>query len=81
MVMQRSRRVLTVEEARNLPPPTEEEIAQRRESMAGFLEAEREISASIVARPGGRPFTEEELEDLVADDEDDENFRIEAPGR
>jgi hypothetical protein len=67
MVMQR-KRVLTVEEAKQLPPPTEEELAQRR----AVLRAMSELARRTVERRGGQPISDEDLEWALSwDDEDD----------
>jgi hypothetical protein len=67
MVMQR-KFVLTVEEAKALPPLTDEELARRRAVLAAAsADAERWL-----ARRGGVPISEEDLEwAMRPDDEDD----------
>ena len=65
------KRVLTVEEAKALPPPTEEELARRRAVLA---EVRKEVDAFLAA--GGRLPTAEEWQDtweaVHYGDEDDD---------
>ena len=65
MATPRERRVYTVEEARALPPPTREEIAQRREVLAQLAEGARKIEERL-----GRKITEEEFFWALDDDDD-----------
>ncbi len=58
MVMQRGRRVLTVEEARNLLPPSEEELERRR----AVLEEILALRAEILRSRGGVPISAEDME-------------------
>ena len=55
-------RVYTVEEARNLPPPSEELLCRRREIMDEVL---RQHEAYLAA--GGKVMTQEEFEELWDD--------------
>jgi len=48
--------------------------------MERFLLTAEEISAGVLASRGGRPFTDEELHDLLGDDEDEEECAETAPG-
>ncbi|MEX0784214.1 MAG: hypothetical protein WD557_16360 [Dehalococcoidia bacterium] len=67
MVMQ-GKHVLTVEEARALAPPTAEELARRREILAGASELARQT----LERRGGVPISDTEIEwAMRPDDEDD----------
>lgn len=68
MVTHRPRRILTVEEARKLPPPTEEQLARRREAWDGLVA----ISRKILERRGGIPFSEEEFFEILDRDRDDD---------
>lgn len=67
--MQR-KRALTVEEAKALPPPTEEELARRRAVLA---RAQADYERFLAA--GGRPLTHEEWqrqwEEIDSDDDDE----------
>jgi hypothetical protein len=65
-------RIVTMEEARNLPPPTPEELAARRR----LLDEVAAIRAQILAERGGVPISDEELDwALDDDDETDETVR------
>jgi hypothetical protein len=58
MVMQRSGRLLTVEEARGLPPLTAREVERRKR----VIEEIRVLAADILAERGGIPISEDELD-------------------
>jgi hypothetical protein len=63
-------RIVTMEEARNLPPPTPEELAARRR----LLDEVAAIRAQILAERGGEPIPWEDIEwalDRGWDDDDD----------
>ena len=62
-------RPLTVEEALALPPPTEEEIAQRRRAVAGLAEVARRVRERL-----GRDITDEEFEWALRRDDDEEEW-------
>ena len=68
MVMQ-GKRVLTVEEAKNLPPPTPEELEQRRR----WLAEAHALAERILERRGGVPISDEELEWAMSPDDEDED--------
>jgi len=73
MVMQHRPPVLTVEEARNLPPPSPEEIARRRralEAMRVRLELER---CQFLAR-GGVPLSGDEFMKVIGRSWDDDEW-------
>jgi hypothetical protein len=64
------RRALTVEEAKALPPPTEEELQQHREAVAGLRAIAEEIRARL-----GRDLTEEEFWWALDRDRDEDDCR------
>lgn len=69
MVMESPHRVLTVEEARNLPPPSPELIEQRRRALS-----EMRALGTRIADRRGTPLSDSELDEaLRRADEDDWN--------
>lgn len=73
MVMQ-GKRVLTVEEFKALPPPTAEEIEERRRRMDEWLASARELSERILERRGGIPISDEDIEWALSHDDEDEDW-------
>ncbi len=75
MVMQHRSRILTVEEARNLPPPTPEEVERRREASEKLIARLDQQRCAFLAR-GGVPLSPDEFMAAIGrgwdDDEDDE---------
>ena len=76
MVMQHRRRVLTVEEARNLPPPSPEETAQRERA----FKAMQELREEILRERGGVPISEEDIEWALRWDDDEDEDDSNTPG-
>ena len=72
MVMQREKRVLSVEEFLRRPPKTEDELRADDAAMLAFLATAADIRAQILAQRGGVPLTEDEIDELLADDDQDE---------
>lgn len=73
MVMESPHRVLTVEEARNLPPPSPELIEHRRRALARAEAFSDGLKAEIRSRLG-RDLSQDELESLLGrDGESDSN--------
>lgn len=76
MVMQRGRRVLTVEEARNLLPPSEEELERRRAVLDAVRRRVEAEHCEFIAR-GGVPLSLEEFLEAIGrtwDDDDGDDW-------
>jgi hypothetical protein len=63
-------RIVTMAEARNLPPPTPEELERHRQAMADIAL----IREAILARRGGVPIPWEDIEWALGDEDDDEDL-------
>lgn len=76
MVME-GKRVLTVEEARALPPLTERELEERRASMARLMAEAEKLRQQILHRRGGVPIPDEDIDWALSHDDDDDSEQCE----